>query len=178
MYRLIIADDEVNIRRGLVQHISWEDMGFCVVDQFEDGKDVINYMMTNKEVDVILTDVQMFEVSGLEVAKWISEHNPLIKVVILSGYKEFDYVKEALGANVCDYLLKPLQKEELEKVFQKIKRELDEKKDKMMLEISDFFSYWKSEKCREVISCATELVECICAGKIDRICFREYRIRS
>ena len=95
MYRLVIADDEFTIRNGLAQIVNWRELGFEVKGRFEDGSDVIAYLKTH-EADVIFTDVEMYEVSGLEVAKWVAEHCPGVIVVVISGYKEFDYVKEAL----------------------------------------------------------------------------------
>lgn len=124
MYRLIIADDEFTIRNGLTRIIRWNDIGFEIVGRFEDGKDVISYVEQH-DVDVIFSDVEMFEISGLEVARWIAINRPSVTVVLLSGYKEFDYVKEALVTNVFDYILKPVNPEEVEKVFRKVREKLD-----------------------------------------------------
>lgn len=126
MYRLVIADDEIYIRNGLAQMIDWKTLGFELADMFEDGKELIEYV-EKQDVDVVFTDVEMFEVSGLEVAGWIALNRPDIMVVMLSGYKEFDYVKEAIAANVFDYILKPINPEEIVRVFGKIKERLDGK---------------------------------------------------
>jgi len=124
MYRLVIADDEFTIRNGLTQIVNWRELGFEVKGRFEDGSDVIAYMETH-EVDVIFTDVEMYEVSGLDVARWVAEHRPGVVVVMISGYKEFDYVKEALKVNVFDYILKPINPKEIETVFTNLCRKLD-----------------------------------------------------
>ena len=124
-YKLVIADDEPMIRRGLVNGIPWEDMGFHVVADFMDGQDVMKYLEQN-EVNVVFTDIQMCQISGLAVTRWIVENKPDIKVVILSGYKEFEYLKEAIELKVSDYLLKPINPVELKKVFLKIRTELDQ----------------------------------------------------
>ena len=136
MYRLVIADDEELVRNGLVRHIDWERLGFEVTAQFEDGRYVIEYLKENS-VDVVFTDVQMYRVSGLEVAKWIAANRPGIKVVILSGYKEFDYVREALEARVCDYVLKPIESDRIEKIFAKIKEELNRRNSTYYKEITE-----------------------------------------
>lgn len=127
MYRLVIADDEFTIRNGLAQMINWRELGYEVTGRFEDGSDVIEYMKTHR-VDVVFTDVEMYEVSGLEVARWVAENCPGVIVVVISGYKEFDYVKEALTANVYDYILKPINPEEIKTVFRKVRKKLDEER--------------------------------------------------
>lgn len=124
MYRLIIADDESLVRNGLMQCVDWNALGYEILGLFEDGEDVIAYISENP-VDVIFTDVKMFCVSGLEVAQWVADNQPSVKVVFVSGYKEFDYVKKALELGVFDYVLKPIDKAEIIRVFTKIKQELD-----------------------------------------------------
>lgn len=124
MYRLVIADDEITIRSGLARMIDWKAIGFEIEASLEDGKDAIAYV-ENHEVDVIFTDVEMYEVSGIEVAKWVAENRPHIVVVMISGYKEFDYVKGALSFGVFDYILKPIDPEEIVRVFARIKTKLD-----------------------------------------------------
>lgn len=146
MYRLIIADDEFAIRSGLARMIPWNDLGFELTGRFEDGKEVIAYVEQH-DVDVIFSDVKMFEVSGLDVAKWIAQNKPEVTVILLSGYKEFDYVKEALVTNVFDYILKPINPEEIVRVFQKVKEKLDkEYKDTNKLPILNI------EQPRELLS--------------------------
>ena len=86
--------------------------------------------MKTQSVDVIFTDVEMYEVSGLEVAKWVADNCPGVIVVMISGHKEFDYVKEALQVNVFDYILKPINPKEVEEVFIKIRQKLDKEREK------------------------------------------------
>jgi two-component system response regulator YesN len=124
LYKLIILDDEETIRKGLVDLIAWGDMGFEVTGDFEDGHDAIRYLRSH-EVDVVLTDVIMAEVSGLEVASFINREMPQVKVVIISGYKEFEYAQQAIQHNVSHYLLKPTKLDEIYNVFKQLKLELD-----------------------------------------------------
>ena len=124
MYRLIIADDEALIRAGLLYRNNWSEMGFEVVATLEDGSDVIEFL-EKERADVVLADICMYSVSGLEVAKVIREKYPWMKVVLLSVYQEFEYAKEAMYYNVYDYLLKPVDYDKLREVFVKIKKELD-----------------------------------------------------
>lgn len=124
MYKLIVVDDEMAIRTGMCSYIDWNAMGFEVTADFEDGKETIEYI-ANHPVDVILTDIEMAEVSGLELAKYIYENKLPIKVVILSGYKEFEYARQAIQYNVEYYLLKPIKMNEVQEVFGKIRLDLE-----------------------------------------------------
>ncbi len=125
MYRVIIADDEPLIRAGLYYRNPWKEMGFEVVAMLEDGEDVLK-LLKEQKADVLLTDICMLQVSGLEVASVIREKYPWMKVVLLSGYQEFEYAREAIRCQVCEYLLKPIDYERVKEVFSVIKAELDE----------------------------------------------------
>ena len=124
MYRLIIADDEPLIRAGLYYRNDWNQLGFEVAAMLEDGSDVLKYL-ENERVDVLLTDICMYQVSGLEAAAQIREKYPWMKIVLLSGYREFEYAREAIRCQVYEYLLKPIDYEKLRHVFAQIKMELD-----------------------------------------------------
>ena len=125
MYRLIIADDEPLIRAGLYYRNDWKQMGFEVAAMLEDGSDVLKFL-EGERVDVLLTDICMYQVSGLEAAAQIREKYPWMKIVLLSGYREFEYAREAIRCQVYEYLLKPIDYEKLKNVFANIRRELDQ----------------------------------------------------
>lgn len=127
MYRLIIVEDEEVMRRGLSCYVPWEDMGFTVAGVFEDGTEAYEYLQ-KESCDVILTDIMMGRMSGLELAMNVCAEQPDIKVVILSGYMEFTYARQALQYKVVDYLVKPVDEDELADVFHKLKQRLDEEK--------------------------------------------------
>ena len=84
MYQLVIADDEKIIREGLKNVVSWEEIGFEITEIFTDGQEIIEYLdyMTP---DVILTDIKMNHLSGVDVAKYVFEHQLPCKVVLISG---------------------------------------------------------------------------------------------
>ncbi len=126
MYSIIIVDDEQVIRNGLAEVVDWNSLGFELSGTFEDGKDAIRFIKDNK-VDVLLTDIRMAEVSGIELAEFVYREFPRINVVIVSGYKEFEYAKRAMEFNVRHYLLKPTKVVEIRKVLAIIKEELDRK---------------------------------------------------
>lgn len=124
MYRVIIADDEEYVRMGIAEVVDWHSMGFEIVRCMSDGREVIDYLQSH-EVDVVLTDIKMTFVSGLDVAQYVHRGKRGERVVLLSGYQEFKLAKEAIQYQVVHYLLKPTDVNELVSVFQEIKRDLD-----------------------------------------------------
>ena len=126
MYKLVIADDERRIRQGLKNIVDWNRLGFEVTELFADGQEVIEYL-EYVVPDVILTDIKMNNVSGLEVAKYVYENELPCKVVLISGYQEFDLAVQGIKYGAGDYLLKPTDVDQLEQTFTKIRQQLDEK---------------------------------------------------
>lgn len=129
-YKVLIVDDEEIMREGLANLIEWETMGFEIADKFEDGQNAINYIKTHP-VDVVLTDIKMTRVSGLDLARFIYDNKSSTKVVLISAYKEFELAQKAISYNVMHYLLKPVEFQDIYNVFSKIKEQLDmEREDK------------------------------------------------
>lgn len=123
-YKLIIVEDEEIIRNGLVKYIDWQALGFEVVNAFENGEEALEYVQANP-FDIILTDIVMNNMSGLEMIAKLKDKFPLVKVVILSGYDDFKYMRQAILYKVDDYLLKPLDTENISMVFKKLKELMD-----------------------------------------------------
>ena len=159
-YKIVIADDEPMIRKGLASSIPWGEMGFQVVAVCTDGQDVIDYLQ-EQEVDVVFTDVQMCQVDGLDVAKWIRQQGLQTKVVMISGYK---YIREAMRLNVRDYLLKPLDFAEVKKVFCKIKQELDSVGEKYGKNMTALLSYREDDSCIKVMNAEKWVAEALLGG--------------
>lgn len=124
MYKMIIADDEKIIQEGLAELIDWNEMGFEIAETFSDGAEVIEYLDT-MPVDVVLTDIRMKHVGGIDVARYVQEAKIPCKVVFISGHKEFELAVQAIKYGVKDYILKPSDEEDVKAVFEKIKTELD-----------------------------------------------------
>ncbi|WP_169447637.1 response regulator [Paenibacillus daejeonensis] len=124
MYNLLLCDDEPIILKGLTRSVPWQDYKLQVQASFEDGREVIAYLQEH-EVDVILTDIDMADVTGLQLAKHVARHHPQVKVVILSGLKDFDYAKQAIQYNVFHYLVKPIDLDEIDDVMSELVRQLD-----------------------------------------------------
>jgi two-component system response regulator YesN len=117
MIKLLIADDEPHIRRGIVTSIPWYEYGIEVVGDVSNGMDGLRLVKTFCP-DIVITDVRMPVMDGLEFAKAILCESPRTKVLILSGYANFAYAQKAMEFGVIEYLLKPFgAKELLEKVL-------------------------------------------------------------
>ncbi len=117
-YRIIIADDEFFIRQKLKLIIHYEELCLELTGDFENGREVIDFLKTDS-ADIILLDIRMPHVSGLDVARYVSENHPEMKVVILSGYNDFEYARTTLRYGVSDYLLKPVNEDDLNTVLKK-----------------------------------------------------------
>lgn len=127
-YRLGIADDEKLIRESLAQFISWEELGFELTLLAEDGEQVIE-ALSQKQLDVVLCDIQMQDKSGLDVAEFAWENKLDCSIILLSGYAEFEYAQRAISYDVKEYLLKPINLGKIKETFQRVRGELDKKKE-------------------------------------------------
>lgn len=120
--KLIIVDDEPKIRKGLFKLLDAQE-GFQVTGVFEDVRTALKALY-ELEADVIITDIKMPEVSGLELIRQIRERNLNIRIIILSGYSNFSYAQKAIELGVTRYLLKPTDPRELLSVLREVEREL------------------------------------------------------
>jgi two-component system, response regulator YesN len=124
MYNLLIVEDEIEIRHGISNYFPWDELGFQVAGDAENGQEALDFLRCH-EVDVILCDIKMPVKSGLELARELYETGHSAKIVFLSGYRDFDYIKEALVYGAKNYIVKPTKYKELAEVFGRIKEELD-----------------------------------------------------
>lgn len=126
MYTVVIADDEEEIRKGIIRKVEWERIGFKVIGEAENGADALE-LVEKLEPDLILTDIRMPFLSGIELARQIREVRPMVQIAFLSGYDDFSYAQQAIQYNIVSYLLKPISSKELEGELLKIKHIMDEK---------------------------------------------------
>ena len=112
MIKLLIADDELPIRRGIAASVPWADHGVQVVGEAADGLEALRLAVEHRP-DVVITDVRMPLMDGLEFAEKLRERFPAVKVLLLSGYADFAYAQQAIRLGVTEYLLKPFGAEEL-----------------------------------------------------------------
>ncbi|MCI8506316.1 MAG: response regulator [Lachnospiraceae bacterium] len=124
LYKIMIVDDEEEVRKAIVKKMDWESLGFEVVADAENGMEALEKAET-LELDVILTDIKMPFMDGLELGRILQEKHSPIKLILFSGFDEFEYAKEAIRLNVMEYVLKPVNAEELCGVLTRVKEELD-----------------------------------------------------
>ena len=111
MYRLLIVDDEATIRQGLSM-LPWGENGIELAGLLKDGIEAAEWI-NSREADILLTDIRMPGLSGIELAKITLQNYPNAKVILLTGYGEFEYAREAISLGVFDYILKPSTPQEI-----------------------------------------------------------------
>lgn len=141
--KLLIADDEPKIRRGLLHILKKADLDLDILEPVKNGDLALKSMEQNRP-DILLADICMPKVNGLELIKRAKEINPYIVVIIISGHDEFSYAKEAITLGVHDYLLKPIEEETLVNAINGILEDAATKrsKEKYLGMTSRFFSDW------------------------------------
>ena len=125
-YTVLVVDDEYELRRALIEKVDWESVGFEVVGEAENGVEALELVET-LEPDLIITDIRMPMISGLELCQKVRQLRPATQIVILSGYDSFEYARTAIDYNIISYLLKPLTSSEMTEALVDIHRRMDEK---------------------------------------------------
>jgi YesN/AraC family two-component response regulator len=134
---ILLVEDELKIRQGLRKIVEDVIPSQLHITEAGNGREALEWLRTQDQVDLVITDIRMGEMNGIELIKRAKETHPATPFVIISGYDEFGYAREALRYGVCDYLLKPIERVELAGVLHKIcdqrlssqKVENDEKKE-------------------------------------------------
>ena len=127
MYKAFVVDDEIVIREGIRNNFPWDESGFQLAGEAPDGEIALS-MLQDIKPDILITDIRMPFMDGLALCRKIVNTMPWIHVVILSGYDDFSYAKEAISLGVKEYLLKPVSAHELEDVLKRIAREIEEER--------------------------------------------------
>ena len=126
MYTVVVADDEEEIRRALVRRVCWAEAGLEVIGEAENGAEALE-LVERLEPDLLLTDVRMPFMSGIELAREVREIRPTMQIAFLSGYDDFSYAQQAIQYNIISYMLKPISAAKLTEELIKIRKKLDEK---------------------------------------------------
>ena len=121
MYKVFLIEDEIVIREALERMIPWNEYGFELVGKAKDGEIALP-MIRKTKPDVLITDIKMPFMDGLTLSGIVKKEIPEIRIVIVSGYDDFEYARKAIALGVDDYLLKPIAKADFVRVLQK-KRE-------------------------------------------------------
>jgi two-component system response regulator YesN len=127
MYRVIFVEDEIVTREGIRDNVDWVGNGFEFVGEASDGEMALQLLRTEKP-DVLITDIKMPFMDGLQLCKIVRERMPDVKVVILSGHDEFEYAQKAINLGVKEYLLKPVTVKDLHEVLQRLAQQLNQEK--------------------------------------------------
>lgn len=125
MYKLLVVDDEHDTRETLCHCFPWESVGFTIVGQFGNGMEALQYIQDHP-VDVLLCDIKMPVMSGLELCQELAKRKLQVRVVLLSAYREFEYARQAMQYGVREYMIKPAKYNDIVQVFTELKRQLDE----------------------------------------------------
>ncbi|OCT15047.1 hypothetical protein A8709_13090 [Paenibacillus pectinilyticus] len=123
IYNLLIVDDEKEIREGL-STVEWNELGIRAIGSASHGLEALQFISENS-IDIVLTDIRMPFMDGIELMNLLVERYPFIKIVILSGYSDFSYAQKAVAMGAVDYLLKPTQLESLFQTFERLVSKMD-----------------------------------------------------
>ena len=127
MLKIFLAEDEVVIRETIKKMIPWEELGFELVGEAADGEMALPLLLRQKP-DLLITDIKMPFMDGLTLARLAKKELPNLKIVILSGYDDFNYAKQAISIGVEDYLLKPITKKALIERLSEIRSRYEDEK--------------------------------------------------
>lgn len=127
MYKVFLVDDEIVVREGIRDNINWDSTNFVFCGSSTDGEAALPVIQEVKP-DILLTDIKMPFMDGLQLSKIVKKTMPWVKIIILSGHDEFAYAKEALSIGVTDYLLKPITSNDLVKALSKVASQIDNEK--------------------------------------------------
>ena len=125
MVTLFLVEDEIAMREGIRKHIDWEKEDISFVGEASDGELAFPLIM-EKKPDILLTDIKMPFVDGLELSEMVRKELPDTRIMILSGYDEFEYAQKAIGIGVTDYLLKPIAPNTLLEKIKKVQNKIEE----------------------------------------------------
>ena len=126
MYQIVIVDDEPRICEGLVHLFPWESLGFHVAGSFTNGRDALTFINAHPEVDVVMTDIEMPVMNGIELSRQLRDQR--IAVVFFSAYQDFEYARSAIINHVVDYLVKPMSYDAISGCMKRLKTALDAEK--------------------------------------------------
>ena len=133
MYSIMIVEDEYLVRRGIASLVDYEQFGMQVIAQAENGREAWQKFQENP-ADILLTDINMPQMNGLELAKLVRDQVPTCHIVFLTGYDDFDYARTAIKLGADDYLLKPFSKDDVEEMLAKVRTKLDKERKKVQIQ--------------------------------------------
>lgn len=170
MLKVFLVEDEIVMREGIKNNIPWEEEGFDFVGEASDGE--LAYPMIRKLCpDIIITDIKMPFMDGLELSRLVKKDFPDVSIIILSGYDEFEYAKEAIRIGVTEYLVKPVSSakllEAVKEIGSRIEKENEKKKylEQFKKEMKEMELHEKEKFLHEILSGRSPMTELLEKGK-------------
>ncbi len=149
MYKVFLVEDEIVIRDGIKNKIHWEEEGFMIVGDESDGE-LAYPMIIREQPDILITDIKMPFMDGLELSKLLKKDMPQLKIIIISGYSDFGYAQQAIDIGISEYLLKPITSSKLMAAVKNAASVIEkERKEKQILEQYQQLVYQKQGEKRK-----------------------------
>lgn len=126
MYSAIIVDDEIFVRKGLIEMIDWEGNGFQIMDEADNGEDALA-LIRDKLPDLVITDIRMPVLDGIGLIQAVVQEGLDTNFIIISGYNDFRYAQQAVRYGVLDYVLKPVDQDDIVQALAKLREKLNRK---------------------------------------------------
>lgn len=170
MIKVFLVEDEYAIREGIKKSVNWERQGFELVGEAGDGEVAFPRILKTKP-DILITDIRMPFMDGLELASLVKKELPNIKIVVLSGYDDFNYARQAISIGVEQYILKPISGDslmnELEKIAADIKtlKQEEEIRLKYMKDMEEYRLLERQKLIHDMIDGRLSVQEAIALGK-------------
>ena len=131
MYTLLLVDDEEEVTQIIAKKVKWNELGFSVVGHANNGLKALE-MLEEIQPDVVMTDIRMPYMDGLELCGQIREKYPATKLVLFTGFDDFEYAKEAVHLEIEEYILKPINANELSECLKRLKNVLDKEREEKL----------------------------------------------
>ncbi|AEM77977.1 response regulator transcription factor [Thermoanaerobacter wiegelii] len=168
--KILIVDDEPIVREGLKNNINWDEMNLEVVGSASDGRNALE-IFTKSSIDIVLTDIRMPFMDGLELTRKVKEIDPLIIVILLSAYDDFKYAQQAIKLGAFDYILKPIDvdvlKQTVKRAIFKRKELLNKEKEILPSLNEEDLKFFKAEYSKYPLKLEEELSKAIKRGDKD-----------
>ncbi len=149
MYKVFLVEDEIVIRDGIKNKIHWEEEGFIIVGDESDGE-LAYPVIIREQPDILITDIKMPFMDGLELSKLLKKDMPQLKIIIISGYSDFGYAQQAIDIGISEYLLKPITSGKLVAAVKNAAAVIEkERKEKQILEQYQELVYQKQREKRK-----------------------------
>lgn len=159
MLKVFLVEDEIVMREGIKNNIDWEKEGFEFAGEASDGE--LAYPLIQKEKpDILIADIKMPFMDGLELSRLVRQELPDIKVIILSGYDEFEYAKEAISIGITDYLVKPIAGAKLLEAVKKVGKIIEEEQQQRL-----FLKTFEKERLEDIHLAKQKIFRSLASGK-------------